>query len=130
MAQRGSVVIYRNFMDAISGVPERSYKRIMNAVLHYAMDGVEPKLEGLELAVFCMAKTQIDVNNKKFANGQKGGAPENNQNASKNNQDENEDNQETTKNNQKQPNDNQTETKNNLPRARMRNEKCEMRNEG
>lgn len=70
--KRDSVVIYRNLFEALQEVPERAYKRVMNAVLKYAMDGEELELKGLEKSVFNLAKTQIDANNKKYENGKKG----------------------------------------------------------
>lgn len=112
--KRDSVVIYRNFYEGLKGVGERSYKRIMNAVLAYALDGIEPKLNGLEYTVFLQAKTQIDANNRKFENGKQGGRPRN-QNETK-----------------EEPNNNQNETKEEPNETKVEpshaNEKCEMRN--
>ena len=119
--KRDSVVIYRNFYEGLKGVSERSYKRIMNAVLSYALDGIEPKLSGLEYAVFSQAKTQIDANNRKFENGKQGGRP-------RNQSEENENQTETTE----EPNHNQTITKEKpnetKPEPSHANEKCKMRN--
>ena len=120
---RNSVVIYRSFYEALASVSERSYKKIMNAVMAYALDGIEPKLSGMEYAIFALAKPQIDANNRKFENGKQGGRPQN--------QSEKNDNQTITK---EKPNDNQNETKEKTndnhtkPNSRA-NEKCEMRNE-
>ena len=70
--KRDSVVIYRNLFEALQGVSDKSYKRIMNAILKYSMDGEESELAGVERAVFQLAKTQIDANNKKYENGKLG----------------------------------------------------------
>lgn len=113
---RNSVIIYRDFMEAMHDVPEKSYKKIMNAVMSYAMDGKEPtNLTGLEKVVFSQAKIWIDNNNRKYENGQKGGRPRNqNETEQEPNENQNETktkpkhNQRTTK---EQPNDNQTITK-------------------
>ena len=70
--KRDSVVIYRNLYEALQGVSDKAYKRIMNAILKYSMDGEEILLTGVEKAVFQMAKTQVDSNNKKYENGKKG----------------------------------------------------------
>lgn len=70
--KRDSVVIYRNLYEAMQNVSERSYKKIMNAILKYSMDGEESNLSGMEKAIFDMAKTQIDANNKRYENGKKG----------------------------------------------------------
>lgn len=117
--KRDSVVIYRDLFEGLMGVPERSYKRIMNAILAYAMDGVEPKLNGLEFALFNQTKTKIDANNQKYENGKQGGRPKN--------QSEENDNQTETKNNQTITKGNQTETKFNLNvKCKMLNDKGEM----
>jgi hypothetical protein len=71
--KRDSVVIYRNLYEALQGLSDKQYKRIMNAVLKYSMDGEESELSNIENAVFQMAKTQIDANNRKYENGKKGG---------------------------------------------------------
>lgn len=70
--KRDSVVIYRNLFEALQDVSDKAYKRIMNAILKYSMDGEETQLTGVEKAVFQMAKTQVDANNKKYENGKKG----------------------------------------------------------
>lgn len=70
--KRDSVVIYRNLFEALQNVSDKSYKRIMNAILKYSMDGEELELNGVEKAVFQLAKTQVDANNKKYENGKKG----------------------------------------------------------
>lgn len=114
--KRDSVVIYRDLFEGLKGVPERSYKRIMNAVLSYAMDGEEPKLSGLEYALFRQAKSAIDANNRKYENGKQGGRPKN--------QSEENENQSETKD---EPNGNQTEIKSNLNvKCKMLNDKGEM----
>ena len=70
--KRDSVIIYRNLFEALQDVSDKSYKRIMNAILKYSMDGEELELTGVEKAVFQLAKTQIDANNRKYENGKKG----------------------------------------------------------
>ena len=118
--KRDSVVIYRDLFEGLKSVPERSYKRVMNAVLAYAMDGIEPKLTGLEHALFLQTKGKIDANNLKYENGKQGGRPRN-QTETK---DKPKDNQEET---ETKPNDNQTETKSNLNvKCKMLNDKCNM----
>ena len=74
---RNSVLIYRDFFETMKGVSERSYKRIMNAVMAYALDGIEPNLSGLENVVFAQAKIWIDNNNRRYENGKQGGRPRN-----------------------------------------------------
>ena len=101
---RNSVLIYRDFFETMKGVPERSYKRIMNAVMSYAMDGTEPNLSGLEQVVFAQAKIWVDNNNRRYENGKQGGRPRNQEET----EEEPNENQNIT---EIEPNKNQTKTK-------------------
>lgn len=92
---RDSVVFYRSFYEAIKMLPAEQFKASALAILEYGLDGKEPETEGIERTVFCMAKPQIDANNRRYENGTKGGRPK-------------------TKDNQTKTKDNQTETKDNL----------------
>ena len=144
--KRDSIVIYRSFYEAMQRVQKRSYKKIMNAVLKYGLDGTESSLNGTELAIFLMVKPQIDANNRKFESGQKGGRPKNQDKPSESQDDEQEKptdtqknhnvtkfyqekNQSETKINQDKPNDNQEKNQSEPYRNLMRNEKCNMLNE-
>lgn len=91
---REGFVYYRSFYEATKFLPPEDYKKVNEAIIEYGLLGAEPTgLTTLSNAVFQLVKPQIDANNKRYANGCKGGAPKGNQNAKK-----------TTKNNQKQPN--------------------------
>ena len=70
--KRDSVVIYRSLYESLQGVNDKAYKRIMNAILKYSLDGELTQLSGVENSVFQLAKTQIDANNRKYENGKKG----------------------------------------------------------
>ena len=83
---RDSFVFYRSFADAIAGLPPEEYKKVMQAIIGYALDGTEPPAGGIEYTVFCLVKPQIDANNKRYENGKKGGRPITKQETS-NNQD-------------------------------------------
>ena len=89
---RDSFVFYRSFADAIAGLPPEEYKKVMQAIIGYALDGIE-------YTVFCLVKPQIDANNKRYENGKKGGRPITKQEPSNN--------QDVTK---KKPNNNQDVT--------------------
>lgn len=43
------------------------------AIINYALDGVEPELNGIISGMFSLIKPNIDANNKKYENGKKGG---------------------------------------------------------
>lgn len=70
---RDSMVLYRSFAEAMDELPAEQYKEAMQAITKYAMDGVEPDCTGVVKAIFLMAKPQIDVNNKRYENGKRGG---------------------------------------------------------
>ena len=72
---RDSFVFYRSFADAIAGLPPEEYKKVMQAIIGYALDGTEPTAGGIEYTVFCLVKPQIDANNKRYETGTKGGRP-------------------------------------------------------
>lgn len=86
------MVIYRSFVDAISDLPPDQFKACAMAIFGYGLDGREPEGSGIEKTVFCMAKPQIDANNRRYENGCKGGRPK-----TKNNQTETKTNQNKTK---------------------------------
>lgn len=110
--KREKLTIYKDFMEAIQNVPERSYKKIMNAVLKYAFYCEETELSGMEEIIFKLAKTDIDKNNKRFLNGCKGGR---NKTKSEPNRNQTETKLEPNHNQSEtklKPNDNQNITKN------------------
>ena len=72
---RDSVVFYRSFVDAIRDLPGDQFKDCALAILDYGLDGKEPEGIGIEKTVFCMARPQIDANNRRYENGSKGGRP-------------------------------------------------------
>lgn len=89
---RDSVVFYRSFYEAIRMLPAEQFKASALAILEYGLDGKEPDTDGIERTVFCMAKPQIDANNRRYENGTKGGRPK-----TKPNQTETKDNLDKTK---------------------------------
>lgn len=96
---RDGVVFYRSFVEAIRDLPAEDFKACALAILDYGLDGIEPDGSGIGKAIFCMAKPQIDANNRRYENGTKGGRPK-----TKNNLTE-------TKNNLNETKENLTETK-------------------
>lgn len=91
---RESFVFYRSFYDAIKDLPRDVQGEIYTAIMEYSLYGKETEnLKPIARSVFTLMKPQIDVNNKRFENGKKGGRPKN----------ENETNE--------KPKDNQKETK-------------------
>lgn len=70
---RDSFVFYRSFAEAVKELDAETYKSAMEAILDYALDGIEPQTTGIAKAMYLMAKPQIDANNKRFLNGARGG---------------------------------------------------------
>lgn len=70
-----SFVFYRSFREAIAVMTPEDQLATFLAICDYALYGAEPKLSGMPLAVFIMAKPSIDANASKREGGKKGGRP-------------------------------------------------------
>lgn len=73
-------LIYRSFVEAIRELEPEDQLKAYNAIMDYALDGMEPEIKGPAMAVFRMARPQIDANNKRREAG-KAGAAKTNSNA-------------------------------------------------
>ena len=74
MAQFESMVFYRSFYEAIEDLDDNETKlRAYQAIFKYGLDGEKPELKGTEKAIFRLIKPQIDANNIRKTNGNKGG---------------------------------------------------------
>lgn len=93
---RDSFVFYRSYAEAMKELDTDQKSALLDAICMYALDCIEPEINGVVRALFALIKPQIDSNNVRYENGKKGGAPRGNQNAAKQ--------PKTTKNNLKQPN--------------------------
>lgn len=69
---RDSFIFYKSFYEAISYLDEKDQGEVYKAVIEYALEGKEPQLEGAAMGMFLSFKPQIDANNKRYMNGQKG----------------------------------------------------------
>lgn len=70
--ERESFVMYRSFWDAIRELPNEDIANSIKAIAEYALNGVPPDVSGVAKSIFIMAKPQIDANNKRYENGNKG----------------------------------------------------------
>ena len=98
---RNSFVFYGSWWEAIKNLPRDVQGDVLTAIIEYGLSGeTTEQLKPIAKAMLAMVKPQIDVNNKRFENGKKGGRPkcENEPNQ----------NQEKTK---REPKSNQNETK-------------------
>lgn len=66
---RDSVLFYRSFYDALKNIPPDDRLKVYDAIMEYGMYDRDPDLDGVALAIFLLAKPQIDANNKRYENG-------------------------------------------------------------
>ena len=69
---RDSFVFYRSFFEALQDVPIEDRACIYDAICAYSLNDVEPKLTGMQLAIFKLIRPNIDSNKRKYENGKKG----------------------------------------------------------
>ena len=101
---RDSFIFYRSFYEAIKDLQRDIQGEIYTAIMEYSLYGKETdNLKPVARSIFTLIKPQIDVNNKRFDNGCKGGRPLKKETKEKPNN-----NQKETK---EKPNNNQKETK-------------------
>ena len=66
---RDSVLFYRSFYDALKNIPSDERLKVYDSIMEYGMYDRDPDLDGVALAIFLLAKPQIDANNKRYENG-------------------------------------------------------------
>lgn len=69
---RESMVFYRSFYDALKDLNSEQQGKLTMAILAYALDDVEPELDGIIKTCFTLIKPQLDANIKRAENGKKG----------------------------------------------------------
>ena len=69
---RDSFVFYRSFFEALQDVPIEERACIYDAICDYSLNDIEPKLTGMQLAIFKLIRPNIDSNKRKYENGKKG----------------------------------------------------------
>ena len=100
---KNSFIFYRSFSECLKSLPDKERLILYNSIIDYALDEIEPNLDGCLKGMFALIKPQLDANIRRWKNGCKGGAPVGNQNATKNNQEITKKQPKTTN---VQPNDN------------------------
>ncbi len=70
--ERDSFVFYRSFAECIQELDPAVRMDCYEAIVNYALDGIEPEADGVVMAMFKAIKPQIDANNKRFVDGKKG----------------------------------------------------------
>lgn len=69
---RDSFVFYRSFFEALQDVPIEERACIYDAICAYSLNDIEPKLTGMQLAIFKLIRPNIDSNKRKYENSKKG----------------------------------------------------------
>jgi len=72
LQNRDSFIFYRSFYEAIQDLPKENQLELYNAIAQYSLNFEDPQLNGLSNTIFKLIKPQLDANNKRFINGQKG----------------------------------------------------------
>ena len=75
---RDSFVFYRSFFEAIALLPEDKQAAAYRAICGYALNGEADTSDSLIAMVLTLVKPQLDANEKRRANGSKGGRPSEN----------------------------------------------------
>ena len=71
--ERDSFIFYRSFYESIQELDDEARSQCYDAIVNYALDGIEPNDNGVVMAIFKAFKPQIDANNRRYENGKKGG---------------------------------------------------------
>lgn len=104
---RESFIFYRSYAEALKELPDEQRLILYDAIMSYALDGKEPKLKGIEKAIFALIRPQLQANNKRYENGKKGGRTKSNLNQNETETEPNANQKET----EDKPKPNQTLTK-------------------
>lgn len=73
--KREAIVFYKSFDEAISLLSDDDQLEAYRAITRYGLYGEEPEITGAAGAIFLLAKPQIDANNRRYENGNRGGRP-------------------------------------------------------
>lgn len=71
--KRDSFIFYRSFYEAINDLPEKNQLQVYKAICELSLNFEEIDLKGIGLTIFKLIKPQLEANNQRFINGQKGG---------------------------------------------------------
>ena len=69
---RQQFTFYRSFWEALVELPSKQKAEVVCAICEYALDGVEPNLQGVSKAIFTLIKPTLDAAARKADNGKAG----------------------------------------------------------
>ena len=75
MQPTNSFVFYRSFYESLQDLDDKSRLQLYDAICSYSLDNRIADLKGINATIFKLIKPQIDSNNKRRADGNKGGRP-------------------------------------------------------
>lgn len=84
MAERMGFSFLRSYYEAAKQLPTEEQAHFLMAVCSYALDGIEPEINGVASAMFLLVKPNIDISIKRFEAGKRGGESKNKANAKQN----------------------------------------------
>jgi hypothetical protein len=73
---RDGFIFYRSFYESIKELPKEIQAEVITAIIEYGLNGLMMEdLSAFSRSILSLVKPQIDANNRRFANGKKGGRP-------------------------------------------------------
>ena len=109
---RDSFIFYRSFFESFDGLSKKDKLILFDAICNYALNDIEPELNGVPLAMFKLLKPQVDANTRRYENGCKGGRPKKTEVKPKENQEKTKPKRNDNVNVNVNDNDNDNETDN------------------
>ena len=71
--KRGQFTFYRSFFEAVSSLPDDVRLKLYDSIANFALNGVEPDLDGIANTIFVLVRPTIVSSNKKSRAGRLGG---------------------------------------------------------
>lgn len=73
--ERDSFIFYKSFYEAIVEADQETQNKLFNAICKKALYEEDMELTGISKMLYTLIKPQLEANNKRFADGKKGGRP-------------------------------------------------------
>ena len=69
---RDNFIFYRSFFEGVDNMPQKNQLVLYKAIMEFALNEEEPKLNGIEKAIFSLIRPQLEANNKRYEDGKRG----------------------------------------------------------
>lgn len=66
--KRDQFTFYRSYYEALKSLPQKEQVKVYSAICAYALDEIEPSLNGISLSVFTLIRPTLDSGRRKAAN--------------------------------------------------------------